>query len=221
MKKKTLIIAPHADDEVLGCGGFISKFNKKHIIHVLVMTNANRGDPKKYSDSTIKKIRKESIKAAKALNINKISFKEFPAPNLDQFPMSVIAESIYNYINKFNPDTVFIPDKTDLHFDHKVIFHASLIASRPVKKRFPKYIISYETLSETEWETEKFNPNFFVQLSEKNIRDKIKAFKQYKSQIKSSTHPRSTNGIINLAKYRGQFINSKYAESFRIIRGMI
>ena len=44
---------------------------------------------------------------------------------------------------------------------------------------------------------------------------------QYKSQIKSSTHPRSTNGIINLAKYRGQFINSKYAESFRIIRGMI
>ena len=135
MKKKILIIAPHADDEVLGCGGFISKFNKKCLIHVLVMTNANKGDSKKYSEETIKKIRQESITAAKLLNVGKISFRDFPAPNLDQFPISKIAEAIQEYIIKFNPEIIFIPDNTDLHNDHKVIFHASLIASRPLKKK--------------------------------------------------------------------------------------
>ena len=221
MKKKVLIIAPHADDEVLGCGGFISKFSKKYLIHLLVMTNANKGNYKKFSENLIKKIRKEGVKASKILNIKKITFKDFPAPNLDQFPMSLIADSIQEYINSFKPEIVFVPDKTDLHLDHKVIFHASLVATRPITKNAPKYLISYETLSETEWEPENFNPNFFVPLSEKDMLTKLKAFKQYKSQIKSSNHPRSINGIINLAKYRGQFINSKYAESFKIVRGIL
>ena len=42
----------------------------------------------------------------------------------------------------------------------------------------------------------------------------------YKSQIKNAYHPRSKEWIINLAKYRGQFINSKYAEAFKIIKAV-
>ena len=29
MKKNILILSPHADDEILGCGGLISKFSKE------------------------------------------------------------------------------------------------------------------------------------------------------------------------------------------------
>ena len=115
---------------------------------------------------------------------------------------------------------VFIPDKTDLHHDHKIIYQASLVATRPLDNKYIKYLISYETLSETEWETERFNPNLFISLSENDIKKKIKAFKEYKSQIKNAYHPRSKEGIINLAKYRGQFINSKYAEAFKIIKAV-
>ena len=44
MKKKILILSPHADDEILGCGGFISKYSKKNYhINVLILTNANKG----------------------------------------------------------------------------------------------------------------------------------------------------------------------------------
>ena len=39
-----MIIAPHADDEVLGCGGVINKFSKEgHRVIVLVATNAHVG----------------------------------------------------------------------------------------------------------------------------------------------------------------------------------
>ena len=44
MNKKILILSsPHADDEILGCGGFISKYSKqKYQINVLILTNAKR-----------------------------------------------------------------------------------------------------------------------------------------------------------------------------------
>lgn len=219
MKKKILIIAPHADDEVLGCGGFIHKNKRKYEVNALILTNANKGNPKQFSDTKIKKIRKECLESAKILGI-KVFFENFPAPKLDQFPVSIIAENIKNYLNKFKPEVVFIPDKTDLHIDHKVIFHASLVALRPIQKHQVKCIMSYETLSETEWDDQKFEPNFFVSLSDNDVKQKIKAFKKYKSQNKSFNHPRSSNGILNLAKYRGQFINSKYAEAFKLIRGI-
>lgn len=220
MKKKILVIAPHADDEVLGCGGIINKFRSEYSVNVLVMTNANKGNPKKYPDVKIKKIREESIRASKILKIKKIFFENFPAPNLDQFPIALIAEALNKQIKLLKPDMVFIPDKTDLHHDHKIIYQASLVATRPLDNKYIKYLISYETLSETEWETERFNPNLFISLSENDIKKKIKAFKEYKSQIKNAYHPRSKEGIINLAKYRGQFINSKYAEAFKIIKAV-
>ena len=48
--KKVLIISPHADDEILGCGGFISKYSKHNYqIDVLILTNANKGAPELYT----------------------------------------------------------------------------------------------------------------------------------------------------------------------------
>ena len=113
------------------------------------MTNANKGNPKKYPDVKIKKIREESIRASKILKIKKIFFENFPAPNLDQFPIALIAEALNKQIKLLKPDMVFIPDKTDLHHDHKIIYQASLVAARPLDNKYIKYLISYETLSET------------------------------------------------------------------------
>ena len=46
MKKTILVIAPHADDEILGCGGTIAQFtNLGHKVFVLIMTNASLGAP--------------------------------------------------------------------------------------------------------------------------------------------------------------------------------
>ena len=46
MMKQILILSPHADDEILGCGGFISKYSKKkYNINVVILTNASKGAP--------------------------------------------------------------------------------------------------------------------------------------------------------------------------------
>ena len=86
------------------------------------------------------------------------------------------------------------------------------------KKKQLKKILSYEVLSETEWnENEKsFNPNYFIKLSKNDINKKIKAFLKYKSQVKKFPHPRSKESILNLSRVRGSQVFMEYAEAFKV-----
>ena len=218
MYKNILVIAPHADDEILGCGGIISKFSRKKVnIYVAIMTNASKGDSKLFSKSKIKIIRNECLRANKKLGV-KVFFFNFPAPKLDQYPIYKISKKINDLINKVKCETVFLPYGNDIHKDHQCIYQASLVACRPINNNLVKNILCYETLSETEWGLDSFHPNYYEVLSNVDINNKISAFKEYKSQIKDNFHPRSKNGIKNLAKYRGNNISQENAEAFKIIR---
>ena len=218
--KKILIVSPHADDEILGCGGMISKFSKFHI-DVLICSNASIGAPELFSQKQIKKVRDEAKKCHQFLKIKKTFFLDLPAPQLDQFPVYKISNLIQKIIVKNNYDTVFMPSNSDLHLDHKIIAHSTIVATRPINRRKIN-LISYETLSETEWgifENDKsFIPNLFINLSKRDLDKKIKSFKIFKSQIKNETHPRSSSGIKSLAENRGKLIGEKYAEAYRIIK---
>ena len=217
--KKILILSPHADDEILGCGGFISKYSKlNYQINVLILTNANIGAPEIYSAKDIKKIRNESKQANKLIGTKKLFFENLPALNLTNYPIYKITNIINKYIANIDPEVILIPSLNDIHDDHKVIFRAAKVSLRFNKKSNVKKILSYEVLSETEWnENEKsFNPNYFVTLSFSDLNNKVKAFLKYKSQVKNFPHPRSKEGIINLSKIRGSNIFTDFAEAFKV-----
>ena len=85
--KKILILSPHADDEILGCGGFISKYSRKNYqISVLILTNANKGAPEIFSAKEIKKIRNEAKQANNLIGTKKLYFENLPALNLNNYP---------------------------------------------------------------------------------------------------------------------------------------
>jgi N-acetylglucosamine malate deacetylase 1 len=219
INKKILILSPHADDEILGCGGFISKYSKKnYYINVLVMTNANKGAPEIYSSKQIEKIRNESKLANNFIGTKKLFFENLPALNLNNYPIYKIANIINKYIADINPEIVLIPSENDINDDHKIIFKAAKVSMRTNKKSNLKKILSYEVLSETEWnENEKsFNPNYFVSLNKSDINNKVKAFLKYKSQVKKFPHPRSKEAIVNLSRVRGSQVFMEYAEAFKV-----
>ena len=224
--KNVLIVAPHADDDVLGCGGIISKYAENGWkIYVAIMTNGNVGDPELFPIEGTKKGRKEALLSHKVLGVRETFFFDFPAPRLETFPGYKISIALEKLIKDLKIEVLFLPHRGDIHMDHKAVFQAGIVAARPINKCPVKNIYSYETLSETEWAApysdDVFFPTFFVQLSENNLNKKIEAFNCYSPPRKKEfPHPRSTEGIINLAKLRGGTVESEFAEAFMHIRSI-
>jgi LmbE family N-acetylglucosaminyl deacetylase len=223
MKNKVLILAPHPDDEVLGCGGTIHKLVKKGVeVFVAILTNASKTDPLKYTEEKLLNVRNEARNACGFLGVKEIFFEDFPAPALDQYPSYKMAEAISNIIKKIEPDTLYIPFRGDIHNDHKAVFDAAMVASRPVGIYSVKTIYAYETLSETEWAYpfagEYFVPTIFETLDEESFNVKLEAMKHYKSQLRAFPNSRSIEALEALAKYRGSTVSSTRAEAFVMIR---
>ena len=121
MNKKILILSPHADDEILGCGGFISKYSRlNYNITVIILTNASLGAPDIYSSKEIEKIRKEAILSNNLIGTKKLFFENLPALNLSSFPIYKITNILDKYILKIDPEIVLIPSPNDIHEDHKI-----------------------------------------------------------------------------------------------------
>ena len=78
-------------------------------------------------------------------------------------------------------------------------------------------------LSSTEWGVFKkktFQPNYYFEI-DKEIKNKIKAMKFYKSELKNYPHSRSLKGIEALAKFRGISSGFKFAEGFMLVRELV
>lgn len=225
MKKNIMVVAPHPDDEILGCGGSIHKHSVRGCnVFVLIMTNANKYDPVRFTEDKRANIVKEAIKAHSLVGVKETYFEDFPAPALDQVPLNVIAESISNFVQKLNIDVLYIPHRGDIHNDHKVIFDAAMVAGRPNGSYSIKTILSYETLSETEWAhpfpNDAFIPNYFEIINTDSFEKKISAMNCYHSQLRNFPSSRSIEALTALGKYRGSTVNRYYAEAFMIMRSI-
>lgn len=221
--KKILVIAPHPDDEILGCGGTIAKLVKQgNEVSVIIMTNANKSDPVKFTLDKLSKIRKATIEANKLIGVKDVFFEDFPAPALDQFPVHKIADALHKLFIAKKFDVIYVPHRGDIHNDHKVIFDAALVAARPVGNYSVKEIYSYETLSETEWAhpyaSEIFYPTVFESLDVSDFELKLKAMRCYDSQLRDFPASRSIESLEALAKYRGCTVQVNRAEAFMLIR---
>jgi len=219
MKRNFLVVAPHPDDEVLGCGGVIKKLTSSgHDVFVLIVS---KGKADMYSEERIINVRHEALKAHEILNVTKTIFLDFPAPDLDTVPNSQISDSISKAVNEFKIDTVFLPHKGDLHHDHKAVFSAGLVACRQVNGNQVKKVFSYETLSETEWAapegSEVFIPTLFIKITDE-IQFKLDAMQCYKSQLREFPNPRSLKTVETIARLRGSSVGLAFAEAFSTIR---
>lgn len=214
---KILVIAPHPDDEVLGCGGTIALHSKKRDeVYLCIVTKAYTPD---WSEDFIKNRKREMANANKILGIKKTYFLDFPTVKLDTIPQKELNDSIFKIVEIVKPQIVYVPHRGDLNKDHRLVFEAALVAVRPVSDHELTKVLSYETLSETEWglPSETFTPNVYVDISN-TIETKIEAMKAYESEIKPYPNPRSLEMIEILAKKRGAEAGIKFAEAFMLIR---
>jgi len=218
-KNRILVIAPHPDDEVLGCGGTIARLSgQDYDVFILIVT---RGYTPDWSEEFLKNRPKEIKKSHKILGVKKTLFLNYLTVKLDAIPKKELNDNLAEIIEQVKPDIVFIPHKGDLNHDHRIIFESSLVALRPTKWKVSK-VFTYEVLSETEWgyEIAMFKPNVYYDITE-TFQVKIEAMQAYSSELREFPHPRSLEAIEALAKKRGSEIGVKYAEAFYLLREII
>lgn len=214
-----LVIAPHADDEILGVGGTISRYiSEGNDVFVCIAT---RGCEPLFSKELSEQVLKEADNCHKLLGIKQTYYLNYPAAMLENVERHELNERLYNVVNAVKPDIVFIPHFGDMQKDHEIIAKAAMVILRPKYKHKVSLIYSYETLSETEWNiphvTNAFIPNVYIDITN-FISIKLKAMNQYQSQLDNFPNPRSLEAIEALAKYRGSTINVGAAEAFALIR---
>lgn len=221
-KKKILIVVAHRDDETFGCGGTIAKLAKeKNEIFVISMTDgvSSRNQSKNLE---IKKRYKNSLLSSRILGfkwLENLSGK-FGDNKMDNENILEVIKLIEKAKKKINPELVFTHFPDDLNIDHQIVANATLTAFRPKAGEKCEKIIAFEVASSTDYASFKkkiFTPNYYINI-EKFWKKKKLALKAYKQEVMKYPNSRSLKGIENLAKYRGNQIGLKMAESFQILR---
>ena len=211
------MIAPHSDDEVLGCGGLISKIKKEGgQVYVLIFNLGFEKNDTVESQEQRKNEVKEAMSFLKVDDYHIVHDKPDNNRDLDSKPLHSLIEVIESTSNvsleKISPTIVAIPTIFSHHQDHVHIHHACIAALRPINTPISNIVISYEAPEHSRWSASGvFEPNLFVQIDDV-LEDKIIAFSKYKSQIRPGG--RDDDSIKNQAKYRGQEVGKNFCEAF-------
>jgi LmbE family N-acetylglucosaminyl deacetylase len=219
MSMNVLVVAPHPDDDVLGCGGVMARHVAEgNKAHVLVMS---RGMPEIFPPEKVERTRTELREAHRILGVSGATLLDFPAPKLDCIPGHELADAIAREIETVQPTIMYLPHRGDLHTDHQAVHLAGLVAARPINSCTVKRILCYETMSETNWAPPHgdaaFMPTVFTDITD-YLETKIKALSCLGSQIKPPPHSRSLEMIEALARLRGGTVGLNAAEAFMLVR---
>lgn len=200
-----LVLAPHADDGELGCGGAIARFVEEgKDVYCVAFSMARTSVKPEFPDDVLDTELRAAIRELGVPEGNLITF-DYPVRHLPEHRQDILQDLI-DLREKINPEVIFVPALSDIHQDHQVVAHEGL---RAFKRHT---ILAYEE----PWNNIVFETRHFVPLARRHVEKKVAALQCYKSQ----QHRKYLDEefIWSLAKVRGTQIEGGYAEAFEVIR---
>ena len=201
-KTRCLLLAPHADDETIACGGLMLKHPQKFDVYCLTNGFKNvKGTTLSYEEKVAVR-KKEFLAAMEKANVNYYHFFE----DIDSKRL-IMRYDRFRTISLSDYDYIFIPNILDQNRDHKAvaILLNELLKERPFKKSVK--IVMYEV-----WSSLAI-PNAFVNI-EDTIDAKVELLKTYQSQLATKDF---ITPMKSLNQYRGFSAGCKYAESYCVM----
>jgi LmbE family N-acetylglucosaminyl deacetylase len=145
-RSPALVVAPHPDDETLGCGGAIALLRLLNCdVRVLVISDGTLSHPnsQKYPADALRKLREsETIKALSILGVeaNNVTFFGLPDGSISAYKDSAV-ESCASYLTEVAPEIIFLPWRYDPHPDHRAT--CKLIYTALPQRNLTPRIIEY------------------------------------------------------------------------------
>lgn len=125
---RVLVFAPHADDEVFGCGGMLAfHAGRGDAVRVVIVTDGAGGDPAGLEADIAKTRQRESRAAGAELGVDDYRFLGFHDGALGGAHQLV--EALVAELEEFGPGLVYAPSLQEMHADHRALASAALAAA--------------------------------------------------------------------------------------------
>ena len=219
---KTLVIAPHPDDEVLGCGGTLLRRVSNGVnLAWLLMTSISEEDGWSRERVDARRFEINKVRTALGIPSHQLYEMNFSAAKLDQLPMDVMVSRMSVVFREFEPNEILIPFPGDAHSDHSITFQVAAACTKWFRYPSVNRVLVYETPSETDFgidpRSSGFKPNFFVDITD-FVKDKIQIANIYSSEMGAFPFPRSSETLQALGMVRGSQAGYTSAEAFMLLK---
>lgn len=194
---KILVVAPHADDESIGCGGLLALYGKQ--CDLMLLTDGRKGHTTEaFSDECeLIQIRKNEFrKAAEIADVANIIFLDIEDGTVAKNKKMIYKQDIRIY------DYIFVPNRHESHVDHRVVL--SVFRKMKRKQRAKAKLFEYEV-----W-TPLRHATWFLDISDV-VSTKRQMINQHVSQLADINY---TEKGLALSCYRGAFNNTNYSEAY-------
>jgi N-acetylglucosamine malate deacetylase 1 len=217
--QRILVISPHADDEVIGCGGTIARaIEGASEVTVVVMSIGGVKHCHLNVIASTDERTSELAACSRRLGVSNwyILFPEKDM-RLETIPMIEIVTSLDHILDEGGFEEVYIPLPSH-NMDHRITYEAALSSLRPSARRIsPTLVAAYEG-TVINWRPHELNSGqLYVDISS-FIDKKIAALEEYHSQLRPYPHTTSIDAVRRLAAMRGMESGVSYAEKFSILR---
>lgn len=207
---RVLVVAPHADDEVIGCGGTVAKLVRQGAsVHVVVVGLGGI--------HPIEMRMSELHEASEVLGVQRCTVL-YPGMDLwlDTIPQVEIVTELDALLEE-GYDYVFYPC---LSHDqgHRVVQQTCTAALRPgTHLPTPKAILMYENHYPGWVPMQTSSGKLYIDITDM-IDVKLSALERYASQLKPYPHPLSVKAVKLIASVRGLEMGVRYAERFHVVQ---
>jgi N-acetylglucosamine malate deacetylase 1 len=224
--RRIAVIAPHAEDEVIGCGGLLAKVASTEIsTYVIFMAVDDRRTRNDGSDASYQEQVAEIGAVSRLLGFSwEILFDNEGLTNkLDTVPLQELTELFEATLHDYRPELLLLPTAGSNQEDRRIC-EAGLAAVRADERRTGHWVVpqimGYEqaALRLACGIAQDFAA--FIDISEQ-INAKLEALTLYKTRAAPPPGIRSVEGVRALAKLRGAQIDVPYAEALHVFRAVL
>ena len=221
-----LVLAPHADDEAMGCSGLMARLAARgariHVIYLAVDGFHHYGlDAETTYEERVAEIEHVLELFGEGCTYEIAYAGLGQIERLDALPQRELVDRFEAALNEHEPELLLLPAVPDYDQDHRAVFDAGFAAARPIAPRFGKWLVpnvwTYE-MGKLQWAASPL-PRFaaFCDITDV-IETKLEAIRRYETMLRPSPHIRSLEAVRALATVRGAEIGVRYAEAFGVLR---
>lgn len=203
---RRLIIAPHMDDESLGCGGLLAKYPNE----CTVVSVADSG-PVRAAEH------RRAMAALGIVDHRNLGFEDGEIGT----SMTRLVRELDTLMAKLRPDEVYLPFPS-LHQDHIAVYEAGMRSARvsmSLDHWFPPGVLVYDiAFYDVNLYPTDLRWNVFEALTQQQLDAKVAACQAYQSEIPTEVHPMNSIPVIAAAVGKVRLV--PFAEQYALVRSV-